>query len=172
MLSIDSGVDTHGSAFSVTNGELHWSLVDSINDKSSWASDWVFHTWSFSWWSWWCWWSWGNHVQVTVWSVGTTTSSDGSVELNWETSVVESQTVANVCWDTSVDGDIGVSEIGSNSSTVSLTVLFSSSVEDGISRAVIRVGSNIAHVSITVWFTWWIDGWIKAGIAVTTASLK
>lgn len=111
LLSVDGGVDAHGSTFSVANGEFHWSCVSSIDDESSWASDWVFHTWTSSSWSGDWWWSWRNHVHVTVWSVVTTASSDGSVELDWLACIVESQAVANVVGDTGVDGDVGVSEI-------------------------------------------------------------
>lgn len=53
-----------------------------------------------------------------------------------------------------------------------MAVLLSSSVKDGISRRIIRISSNVAHVSVSVWFTWWIDGWIKASIAVTTTCLE
>lgn len=132
-MSVDGGVDANGSTFSVADSEFHWSLVVSINDKSSWASDWILHTWSSWSGSGWLWWAWRDHVQVAVWSVGAATSSDGSVVPDGLAGIVNVQAVAHVCWDTGVDGDVGVSKVGSYGGAISLTVLLSSSVEDCIS---------------------------------------
>lgn len=147
-------------------------MIVSINDKSSRASDWVLHTWSSSSWSRWLWWAWRDHVQVAVWSVGAATSGDGSVVPDGLTGIVDVQAVTHVCWDTGVDSDIGVSKVGSDGGAVSLAVLFSSSVEDRVSRSIVRVGSDVAEVSISVWLAWWGDSWIEASIAITAASLK
>lgn len=53
-----------------------------------------------------------------------------------------------------------------------MAVLFSSSIENGVSRHIVRVSSDVAHVSVSVWFTNWIDSWVEASIAVAAASLK
>lgn len=118
------------------------------------------------------WWAWGDHVQVAVRSVGTATSGDGSVVPDGLARVVDIQAVADVCWDTGVDSDVGGSQVGSDGGAVSLAVLFSSGVEDRFSRKIVRVSSDVAEVSISVWLAWWSDGWIEASIAVTAASLK
>lgn len=123
-------------------------------------------------WSRWLWWAWGDHVQVTIWSVGTATSGDGSVVPDRLAGVVNIQAVTDEGWDTGVDCDVGVSEVGCNSGTVSLAVLFSSGVEDGVSGHIVRVGSDIAKVSVSIWLAWWGDSWVEASIAVAAASLK
>lgn len=53
-----------------------------------------------------------------------------------------------------------------------MAVLLSSSVEDGVSGHVVRVGSDVAEVSVSVWLAWWSDSWVKAGIAVAAARLE
>lgn len=105
--SVDRSIDADRGTFTEANGEFHWSLVESVNDKTSWAGDWIFNTWTSSSgivdWR-----SWNNLIQVAVRSIGTTTSSDISIIPECAAAVIDVQAVTDVCWDTSVNSDVSV----------------------------------------------------------------
>lgn len=161
--SSDSSVQSDRGTLSLACSEGDWGGWNSVDVKSSVASDGEVSS------GWWWWWGDGGVGNVAVVGIVTAASVDLVITPDWLTVVVKLKRVTDRVWNTVVGVDLVSVDDSGEGRALSVTWDLGSDADGGSVDLVSRRDTGVAHQLVS-WGASWEDSWIDTGVGVTAAS--